>query len=89
MLHLSIIEAAIDQKNIGTVDIEDLEDNCRLRRATFINYKVPNIGQEGSGHCGRLRRALTTSIKKPKIDQEDFTEDIPDGAVIKVKVKAG
>ena len=54
--------------------------HCRLRRATFINYKVPNIGQEGSGHGGRLRRALTTSIKK-LID--------PDVAVTKVKVKVG
>ena len=39
MLHLSIIEAPIDQKNIGTLEIKDLEDNCRLRRATFIKYK--------------------------------------------------
>ena len=46
------------------MDIEDLEDNCRLRRATFIKYKEA-------------------------IDLEDFAEDVPDVAVIKVKVKVG
>ena len=59
----------------------------RLRRATFVNYKVPNIGQEGSGHSGELRRAPTT-IKISLIDPEDISEDVPDVAVIKVKVKA-
>ena len=56
--------------------------HCRLRRAT----KLPLIRRSGSG---RLRRALTTSIKKPKIDPEDFAEDVPYGALTKVKVKVG
>ena len=56
--------------------------HCRLRRAT----KLPLIRRSGSG---RLRGALTTSIKKPKIGKKDFAEDVPDGAVIKVKVKVG
>ena len=55
-------------KRSGTEHNEDLEE------LSFIKSRVPNIGQEGSGH---------------KIDQEDFAEDVPDGAVIKVKVKAG
>ena len=57
--------------------------------ATFINFKVSIIGKKGSGHSGRLRRAPTIVIKRPKIDPEDFAEDVPDVAVTRVKVKVG
>ena len=28
------------------IDIEDLEDNCRLKRATFINYNGPKVNHK-------------------------------------------